>query len=94
MQPVIKTEMESFFKGIRDEISALRETTKADIKTTREEFTEKVERLFSLQAEAADTQMGKEQSLNLTPLTGSQHWRIRARNSPLTIRNYKKSAPI
>lgn len=66
MQLVIKTEMESFSKGIRDEISALRETTKADIKTIREELTEKVERLFSLQAEAADTQMGIEQSLNDT----------------------------
>lgn len=66
MQHIIKTEMENFCKGIRDEISALRETTKADIETIREQLTEKVEKLFSLQAETADTQRGMEQSLNDT----------------------------
>lgn len=66
MQSVIKTEMESFCRGIRDDISSLRETTKADIKTIRDELTEKVENLFTRQAETADTQAGMEQSLNDT----------------------------
>lgn len=64
MKTVIKAEMEGFCREIRDDISSLRETTKADIKNIRDELTEKVERLFTMQADSANTQMGMEQSLN------------------------------
>lgn len=66
MRSFLKTEIEGLGKEIRDEISSLRETTKADMKTIRDEVTEKVERLFSMQAEAANIQTGMEQSLSDT----------------------------
>lgn len=66
MRSFLKTEIEGLGKEIRDKISSLRETTKADMKTIRDELTEKVERLFSMQAEAANIQTGMEQSLSDT----------------------------
>uniref|UniRef100_A0A8C1MXB6 L1 transposable element RRM domain-containing protein n=1 Tax=Cyprinus carpio TaxID=7962 RepID=A0A8C1MXB6_CYPCA len=66
MRSFLKTEIEGLGKEIRDEISSLRETTKADMKTIRDELTEKVERLFSMQAEPANIQTGMEQSLSDT----------------------------
>lgn len=66
MRSFLKTEIESLGKEICDEISSLLETTKADMKTIRDELTEKVERLFSMQAEAANIQTGMEQSLSDT----------------------------
>uniref|UniRef100_A0A9J7ZHS7 L1 transposable element RRM domain-containing protein n=1 Tax=Cyprinus carpio carpio TaxID=630221 RepID=A0A9J7ZHS7_CYPCA len=66
LRSFLKTEIEGLGKEICDEISSLWETTKADMKTICDELTEKVERLFSMQAEAANIQMGMEQSLSDT----------------------------
>uniref|UniRef100_A0AAV2LE10 Uncharacterized protein n=1 Tax=Knipowitschia caucasica TaxID=637954 RepID=A0AAV2LE10_KNICA len=62
--PVIQEE--GLTKEIRDEISSLRETTKADIKTVHDKLMGKVESLFSMQKEAAVTQSDMEQSLSDT----------------------------
>uniref|UniRef100_A0AAV2LHK2 L1 transposable element RRM domain-containing protein n=1 Tax=Knipowitschia caucasica TaxID=637954 RepID=A0AAV2LHK2_KNICA len=57
---------EGLTKEIRDEISSLRETTKADIKTVHDKLMGKVESLFSMQKEAAVTQSDMKQSLSDT----------------------------
>lgn len=69
MRSFLKTEIESMGKEIRGKISSLGVTTKAAMKTIRDELTGKVERLFSMQAETANTQRAWS-SPSATLLTG------------------------
>ncbi|KAK7921821.1 hypothetical protein WMY93_008723 [Mugilogobius chulae] len=62
----IKMEIETHCKEIRDDIAGLRDQTKADIKTLRDELTERVDKLSAMQTNTANTQKDMEKSLTDT----------------------------
>lgn len=105
IQNVIKMEMESLCKGLRDDISSLRDTTKADMTAIRDELTVKVESLLTMQAEAAATQTSMEQSLSdtcdrVTALENSyktlaaEHKKLQEKNIDLENRSRRQNIRI